>query len=139
VNLARAPALLDGSERPLPGDLWSDDIDAIVVPAGACGGAAVMARLGTRSLVVAVEENTCALDVSAAALRASGVVVVKNYMEALGLLAAHKAGVNPACLTTDVASIRELSVDDVAEDAHQEALPLAAVGATVGAAVPQEV
>ena len=139
VNLARAPALLDGSERPLPGDLWSDDIDAIVVPAGACGGAAVMARLGTRSLVVAVEENTCALDVSAAALRASGVVVVKNYMEALGLLAAHKAGVNPACLTTDVASIRELSVDDVAGDAHQEALPLAAVGATVGAAVPQEV
>ena len=60
-------------------------------------------------------------------------------MEALGLLAAHKAGVNPACLTTDVASIRELSVDDVAEVAHQEALPLAAVGATVGAAVPQEV
>ena len=139
VNLARAPALLDGSERPLPGDLWSDDIDAIVVPAGACGGAAVMARLGTRSLVIAVEENTCALDVSAAALRASGVVVVQNYMEALGLLAAHKAGVNPACLTTDVASIRELSVDDVAEVAHQEALPLAAVGATVGAAVPQEI
>ena len=61
-----------------------------------------------RTLVVAVEENSCALDVSAEALRADGVVVVRSYMEALGLLAAHKAGVNPACLTADIASIREL-------------------------------
>jgi len=113
VNLARAPALLDGSERPLPGDLWSDDIDAIVVPAGACGGPAALARLGTRTLVIAVEENTCALNVSAPALHASGVVAAQSYMEALGLLAAHKAGVNPACLTDDVASIRELSLESL--------------------------
>ena len=31
-------------------------------------------------------------------------------MEALGLLAAHKAGVNPACLTPDITPIRELQV-----------------------------
>ena len=109
-NLARAPALLDGSERPLPGDIWAADLDAIVVPAGACGGPAAMALLRdpSRCLVVAVEENTCALDVSAAQLRSEGVIVVRSYTEALGLLAAHKAGVNPACLTADVASIREL-------------------------------
>ena len=111
VNLARAPSLLDGTEQALPGDIWQRDLDAIVVPAGACGGPAAMALLGTRTLVVAVEENTCALDVTASALRAAeGVIVVKSYMEALGLLAAHKAGVNPACLTADVASIRELEL-----------------------------
>ena len=113
VNLARAPALLDGSERPLPGDLWAEDLDAMVVPAGAIGGPATMARLGTRTLVVAVEENTCVLDVTAKALRSEkGVIVVRSYMEALGLLASHKAGVNPACLTADVASIRELQLPD---------------------------
>ena len=58
--------------------------------------------------MVAVEENECALEVSAARLQMDGVVVVRSYMEAIGLLAAHRAGVNPACLTPHVASIRDL-------------------------------
>ena len=37
-------------------------------------------------------------------------VVVRSYMEALGLLAAHKAGVNPACLTPEITPIRDLEV-----------------------------
>ena len=94
----------------MAGDLWRDDIDAIVVPAGACGGPAAMALVGSHALVVGVEENKCALDVTAEALRAKGVVVVRSYMEAIGLLGAHKAGVNPACLTDDVASIRHLEL-----------------------------
>lgn len=110
VNLARAPSLLDGTERPRPGDVWREDVDAIVLPAGACGGPAALALHGSRALVVAVEENTCALDVTAERLSAPGVVRVRSYMEAIGLLAAHKAGVNPACLTREVASIRELGV-----------------------------
>ena len=71
-----------------------------------------MSLLGGKSpaLVIAVEENACALEVSPDALRAKGIHVVRSYGEAIGLLAAHKAGVNPACLTTDVASIRELAV-----------------------------
>jgi hypothetical protein len=120
ANLARAPVLLDGSERALPGDVWSDDIDALVVPAGACGGPAVLSLLATRrALVVAVAENTCALDVSPEALRTQGIIVVRSYTEALGLLAAHKAGVNVACLTPDVASIRELGVE---APAHADAM-----------------
>lgn len=111
VNLGRAPSLLTGSEKPQPTDIWADDVDAIVVPAGACGGPAMMSLLGGQStLCIAVEENTCCLEVSADALRASGVIVVRSYMEAIGVLAAHKAGVNPACLTADIASIRELEV-----------------------------
>ena len=40
----------------------------------------------------------------------STVQVVRSYMEALGLLAAHKAGVNPACLTPEITPIRDLEV-----------------------------
>jgi len=111
VNLARAPTLLSGEESPRPGDLWREDIDAIVVPAGACGGAAAMSLVGSRALVIAVEENECALSVTARRLQMDGVVVVRSYMEALGLMAAHKAGVNPACLTSDTVSIRDLHVE----------------------------
>ena len=44
--------------------------------------------------------------------------VVRSYMEALGLIAAHKAGVNPACLTPEITPMRELQVhmDDFEED-----------------------
>lgn len=64
--------------------------------------------------MVAVEENTCTLEVSPAALRAKGILVVRSYMEALGLLAAHKAGVHAACLTPNLPSIRELGLDEPA-------------------------
>jgi len=115
ANLARAPSLLDGSERPLPGDLWRDSLDALVVPADACGGAAVLALAASDTLVVGVEENTCAMAVSPERL-GGGVVRVRSYMEAIGLLAAHKAGVNPACLTPTVAPIADLEVP--AEPGH---------------------
>ncbi len=36
------------------------------------------------------------------------VVRVRSYLEAMGFLAAHKAGLNPGALTPTVASIREL-------------------------------
>ena len=70
----------------------------------------MLSLLGERALVVAVEENECALDVRAEALRAKGVLVVRSYMEARGLLAAHKAGINPASLTANIASIKDLEV-----------------------------
>lgn len=110
VNLARAPSLLTREEPARAGDIWRDDVDAIVVPAGACGGAAAMALADTRTLVIAVEENSCALQVTADKLRMDGTLVVRSYMEALGLMAAHKAGVNPACLTAQVHSIRDLRI-----------------------------
>ena len=37
VNLGRAPSLVAPGDAPRAGDLWRDDIDAIVVPADACG------------------------------------------------------------------------------------------------------
>jgi len=111
VNLSRAPSLLDGDERAQPADIWRDELDAIVVPAGACGGAALLSLLDTRTLIVAVQENKCALEVNPEVLGLhERIVVVRSYMEALGLLAAHKAGVNPASLTLSIASIRDLRV-----------------------------
>jgi hypothetical protein len=49
--------------------------------------------------------------VTAERLQMEGVLVVGSYMEAIGLMAAHKAGVNPACLTPHVRSIRDLLVE----------------------------
>jgi hypothetical protein len=86
--------------------LWADQVDAIVVPASACGGSALLS-LSRRSLAIAVEANLTALTVSPEALGISA-VRVGSYLEAVGLLAAHRAGVHPQALTAQMPRLKEL-------------------------------
>ncbi len=97
AGLSRAPQLVCGDR--VPGDLWADDLDAAIAPLTACGGAAILSLAARYPHVraIAVAENTTALavlpeDVGVPALRAA------NYPEAIGLLAAIKAGIDPQSL-----------------------------------------
>lgn len=106
AGLSRAPQFvvnpkLSGSSA----TLWADQVDAIVVPASACGGSALLS-LSRRALAIAVEANTTALAVSPEALGVSA-VRVGSYLEAVGLLAAHRAGVHPQALTAQMPQIKE--------------------------------
>ena len=64
ANLHRAPLLVPGRQHPMAQDgrptLWAEDVSAIVAPASACGGPAVLSLLGgsQRTVLVAVEENS---------------------------------------------------------------------------------
>ena len=63
--------------------------------------------------MIAVEDNSTVMRAGAGALLGGGrsadrCVTVLSYLEALGVVAAHKAGVNPACLTTNVPAIRQM-------------------------------
>jgi len=72
------------------------------------------------TLLIAVEDNSTVMNAGAEALLGSGggryggrsgrCVTVSSYLEAVGVLACHKAGVNLACLTPDVPSIRQMAV-----------------------------
>jgi len=101
------------------------DVDACVVPASALGGPAVLSMLARGTLVIAVEENTSAMKVTAEDLKLTtayntdwqrsqgeadgksvyNVVKARSYTEAVGLLAAHKAGILFESLTTSVSRI----------------------------------
>ncbi|CAM9784634.1 unnamed protein product [Scytosiphon promiscuus] len=114
-NLHRAPSLITSREHPRAGEaLWADAVDAVVAPASAFGGAGVLSLADqATTLLVAVEDNATVMDARAGALLGgtSGsdrCVTVSSYLEAVGVLACHKAGVNPACLTPDVPAIREM-------------------------------
>jgi len=71
------------------------------------------------TLLIAVEDNSTVMNAGAEALLGSGggryggrsgrCVTVSSYLEAVGVLACHKAGVNLACLTPDVPSIRQMA------------------------------
>ncbi|KAL3689771.1 hypothetical protein R1sor_009279 [Riccia sorocarpa] len=103
AGLSRAPQYVSKAEQvshSKNGTLWAPDVDCVVVPVNACGGDGTLSfarRTGRKPLIIAVEENETVLQdtsekVGIDALR------VANYWEALGVMTAHKAGVNPKAL-----------------------------------------
>lgn len=83
--------------------IWASDVDSVVVPIDACGGAGTLAfgkKAGSMPLVIAVEENETVLNDTPEKLELN-VVRVANYWEALGVIAAHKSGIDPQSLRRD--------------------------------------
>ncbi|MGB0561199.1 MAG: DUF3326 domain-containing protein [Spirulinaceae cyanobacterium] len=85
--------------------LWSDQVDAMIVPATACGGSATLSL--SQGLVIAVAANTTALDVSPESLGIKA-LRVQSYWEAIGVLAAYKAGLDPLMLQAAIAPLPHL-------------------------------
>ena len=96
LGLQRHPALVPAAEA-APGDLPPAGADAVVAPAGCLGGPGVIAARDRGIPVIAVAENATALRVDAAALGWAGdpgVIAAGSYLEAAGILAAMRAGVD---------------------------------------------
>ncbi|KAI5070522.1 hypothetical protein GOP47_0014865 [Adiantum capillus-veneris] len=103
AGLSRAPQYIirkeDSVQYSHPSSLWAHDVDSVVVPISACGGVGTVAFSQRKHtpLVIAVEENETVLDDTPEKLQISAVRAA-NYWEALGIMAAHKAGVDPQSL-----------------------------------------
>ena len=76
--------------------LWRDDIDALVIPANACGGSAHLSFGNSNTQIIAVEDNQTVLKVEPEMLGIN-VIRVKSYLEALGVMVAHRGGI---CFTS---------------------------------------
>lgn len=109
VGLSRAPKLVandcgTGGGASSSFSVGAQDVDAVVVPANAFGGAAVM-ELAARDdvLVVGVTGNRTVVDVAASAvgLRPGRVRYARSYCEAAGMIAAHRQGIDLSCVTGD--------------------------------------
>ena len=96
VGLSRAPDLLPRSPGPLGSMLGIESVGAVIAPAGALGGAAVLA-CAERGIPVIAVENPCLLEVTAQALGLE-VLPAASYCEAAGLVLALREGIAPAAL-----------------------------------------
>ena len=116
VGLSRAPDLVPLAGAPLAGAGWSSaqrfaaatgargsgplllasDLGAVVAPAAALGGEAVLA-CAERGVPLIAVQNSCLLQVSAAALGLE-VLAAASYAEAAGLVLALREGIDPAAL-----------------------------------------
>jgi hypothetical protein len=93
---------------PQLGDLWADQVDVVVVPATACGSSALLSLSQSQVQVIAVTENQTKMRVPPERLGIKA-LQVNSYLEALGVLVAHRAGISIAALSPTVSSIRCLS------------------------------
>jgi hypothetical protein len=115
VGLSRAPQFVTQSatekdRSPQPNganQIWADQIDALVVPASACGGSAVLSLSQTATQIIAVQENQTRLKVPAAALGIPA-IEVGSYLEAIGALVAHRSGISPLSLRPHLANLKAL-------------------------------
>ena len=106
VGLSRAPDLV--SRHWQPGDLAATQLGAVVVPAGALGGEAVLACL-ERNVPLITVENPAVLSVTADALGLSqGVLQASSYSEAAGLVLALREGLRPASLGRPLPALQRL-------------------------------
>jgi hypothetical protein len=93
-----------------PGDIWASDVDAVVVPASACGGSALLSlSRQSRTQIIAVEGNQTSMQVSPEDLGIQA-IRVNSYLEALGVLVAHRAGISAEALSPSLSSLHCLSV-----------------------------
>jgi hypothetical protein len=98
VGLSYAPQfIIDRSISNLPADIWVEQVDAAIAPATACGSSALLSLHQRRCQIITVEENKTQIQVPPQALGIES-IQVNSYLEAVGVLVAHKAGINPLSL-----------------------------------------
>ncbi len=106
VGLSRAPQFVQKTAQST--DLWSHAVDAIVVPATACGSRALLSLSQSRAQIIAVSQNQTTMQVPPEALGIKA-IRVNSYLEALGVLVAHRAGIDQAVLKPDLAPLISLT------------------------------
>ena len=107
VGLSRAPQFITKPNSD-PTAIWADRVDAVVIPATACGGSAILSFSQTKAQIIAVEENKTQMEVSPEPLGVK-IIRVNSYLEALGVLVAHRTGISANALRPSLLSLRRLT------------------------------
>lgn len=97
VGLSHAPQFIINREliNSLQTDIWADQVDAVIVPMNACGSSILLSLSQKPCQIITVAENKTLIQVPTSALAIKS-IQVKSYLEAVGFIVAHKAGINPS-------------------------------------------
>ncbi|MEH2051265.1 DUF3326 domain-containing protein [Nostoc sp.] len=110
VGLSHAPQFIveKRAVASKKGDIWVDEVDAAIVPATACGSSALLSLSQRRCQIITVEENKTLIKVPPQSLGIKS-IQVNSYLEAVGVLVAHKAGINPSALRPKLLPLQSIS------------------------------
>jgi hypothetical protein len=85
-----------------------DDVSAVVMPSSSLGGIPALVAEKRNIPLIAVEENETVLSIRSEDLRLKNVIQTSNYLEATGVLAAIKAGINWRTARRPVMGLEEI-------------------------------
>ena len=89
--------------------ITKDRVDAVVIPATACGGSAILSLSGRSTVqIIAVGDNKTQMQATPEKLGIKA-LQVNSYLEAIGVLVALRTGISPASLGADISPLRCLS------------------------------
>ncbi len=106
VGLSRAPQFTHPPDS--ASDLTVEAVDAVVIPADAAGGSAVLSWSESPAQIIAVADNQTTMEVPPESLGIK-TIRVQSYLEALGVLVAQRSGINPDALRVPVSSLCRLN------------------------------
>lgn len=107
VGLSRAPQFSFEQGKAIYGEIWADQVDAVIIPADACGGSAILSLSQSQAKIIAVAENQTQMKVYPEMLGINA-IKVKSYLEALGFLVTHRAGISAEALRPSLLSLQGL-------------------------------
>jgi hypothetical protein len=105
VGLSRAPKFVCTSQ---PTGIQAQDVDAVIIPASACGGSAILSFSQHNTKIITVAENRTTLRITAEKLGMK-TIPVNSYLEALGVVICDRAGIDHQSLSPSISPLHCLS------------------------------
>lgn len=109
VGLSRAPQVIQRRVGSFGDTIWRDRVDAVIIPATASGGSAVLSLSQSNAKIIAVTDNQTEMRSPPESLGISA-LRVNSYLEALGAIVAHRGGIDPAALHPTLLPLSQLSI-----------------------------
>jgi hypothetical protein len=107
VGLSKAPTFTTNYQAN-SGAIWGESVDAVIVPASACGGSALLSFVTSNTKIITVAENHTRMSVYPADLGISA-ISVSSYLEAIGVVAVDRAGMSLDSFTSQVNPLQQFS------------------------------
>ena len=106
-GLHKAPQII-GINDAEEGDLKIEDVSALLYPHNSLGGVPVLSAEKNNIPIIGVEENSTVLNVTSGKLGLKNVIRAKNYLEAAGIIAAMKEGIDFNTIERPVHKLRKI-------------------------------
>lgn len=107
VGLSRAPQFVRDKAMNFS-NIWSSQVDTVIIPADACGGSALLSFSQTNAKIITVRENRTRMQVPPEPVGVKA-IAVNSYLEAIGVIVADRAGIDPAVFSASISSLHQLS------------------------------
>jgi Protein of unknown function (DUF3326) len=107
VGLSKAPTFTTNYQAN-SGAIWGASVDAVIVPASACGGSALLSFAASKTKIITVAENHTRMSVYPADLGIAA-ISVSSYLEAIGVVTVDRAGMSLDSFTPQITPLRQFS------------------------------